>query len=770
MPFRIFASGGIEKIELALNCNEDVIGFIADNAAGVQKTFKESGNRDVVLDFIEKVLGMVVTEDSDARDIKFVSIEFLSTEASFNYNPPLPPSISSMILSTSTLSSEESSVDGDNNYNNEDDDDDSFKEGVTVGANVNLRDFSIFVAPSKALPLEVKLIPQTKAEWLLETNNGEGVDDNDDIDDCYKLALPTDVILAKYRLEYSEKLNEEPKHFITLSVSGVKIETDGAINPIMDFAKRPTNPELFKQLQEQQKNGLRKNFGDGVNLDIQLCDIDFMHSDSKSKSPLKASFKLLPRSEAGILYLRDKFTYKATQMRIKHENDISELNSVIDKSKSSISELERMLIESKIALANTTAEKEEFLGLARRLQREKRTLENSVLQTKQELDSFSKLFKAKSDEEMVKVFQSSLKNFFEENERYSKENDALRAENDNLTRQMESMRLKHQEEISDIQKQLGDSIKMLQEENARLKEMVANRDKSLEEAQKGLMDRQLLAEKLLEAERKMDTQRRMADNALRKSSFKSTSMPTVVVTQNMVQYASTIENVTTARTLGLDSDSSNVYSSGIDVLSTPADEPSQPTKPLVKQGQQPQQPQQPPLPQSKPPQKHHAVPQAKPPSLPQVPSAPPPKKPPPPSHQPPPPPSSQSIPTTTMTTTTMTTTAATAVPTSSPSPQPLSSSSSSLSVTVSQQSNTVPHHIQKPLAPPPPPPPQSTQFSNINYHQQGQPPPPPRPKKAFDHTHEMDDHSKRRKIASGFNRFKSHINNGVTKMETKLNK
>ena len=651
---------------------------------------------------------MVVTDNSPSRNIKFVAVEFLSTEASFNYSPPLPPSLSSVMLSSpSTRSSDATSMDGDNNNNNNNNEvdggdennnnnnnnnEDDIKEGVAVEANVNLRDFSIFVSSSNALPLEMRLIPQTKSEWLLEataTNNANDENDNDGDDD--KLALPTDVILAKYRLEYSEELNEEPKHFITLSVSGVKLETDGAINPIMDFMKRSTNPELYKQIQEQEQQGeVRRNFGDGVNLDIQLCDIDFMHSDSKSQAPLKASFKLLPRSEAGILYLRDKFTYKITQMKIKHENDITELNTIIDKSKRNITDLERMLIDSKIALANTAAEREEFSCSSRRLQREKRSLENTVSQLKQEVESFNKLFKAKSDEEMVKEFQNSLKNLFDENARYCKENDALRAENENLAKMVEKMRIRNQEEVSDIQKTLGEQIKILKEENARLKEVIASRDKSLEEAQKGLLDRQLLAEKLSEAERKMDTQRRLADNALRKSNFKGSSSPSMVVTQNMVEFASLNDGTTSApRTLEL---SGNGYASDIAVLHSSNDEQSQSPavvqKPVVKQSP-------PPLPQARPPPKHHAAPQTRPPSLP------PPKAP-------------------------------------------------SLQQTHQMASSQQTHQ----MAPP--------QHEYL----------PPRPKKLIDvhSSGDLDDNSKRKKIASGFNRFKTHINNGVTKMETKLNK
>lgn len=606
-------------------------------------------------------------------------------------------------------------------------------------ANVNLRDFSIFVAPSNALPLEMRLIPQTKSEWLLATTtankSNDGNDDDSDSDsEDDKLTLPTDVILAKYRLEYDEELSEEPKHFITLSVSGVKLETDGAINPVMDFMKRSTNPELYKQILEQQQQGVtRRNFGDGVNLDIQLCDIDFMHNDSKSQSPLKASFKLLPRSEAGILYLRDKFTYKITQMKIKHESDVSELNSIIDKSKRNILDLERMLIDSKVALANTAADKEELSCTSRRLQREKRSLENTVSQLKQEVESFNKLFKAKSDEEMVKEFQNSLKNLFDENARYCKENDALRAENENLTKLVEKMRIRNQEEVSDIQKTLGEQIKMLREENARLKEVVASRDKSLEEAQKGLLERQLLAEKLSEAERKMDTQRRLADNALRKSSFKGSSSPSMVVTQSMVESASmsdmSITNV--PRTLEL---SGNGYSSDIVDLYNSNDEQAQlpagvVQNPVVKQSSLP-----PPLPQTRPPPKHHVAPQTKPPSLPtqlssgtSVPT----QKPLPPSPPPPPlpPPRQQSqLQQTHQVTTT-------------------SSSSSYSSTTAQSQSHQQYHHHQ---------------------HQYL----PPRPKKMVDvhSSGDLDENSKRKKIASGFNRFKTHINNGVTKMETKLNK
>lgn len=717
LPFRIFASGDIEKIELNLNCNEEVIGYIADNVTIIQRSVKETGNREIVFDFVEKVLGMVVANDSDARDIKFVSIEFLSTEASFNYNPPIPPSLSSVILSSSTRSSEESSIDdGDSNFTNGDDvtgitnngEDEDFKEGVTVEANVNLRDFSIFVAPSKALPLEMKLIPQTKAEWLLEesvtdTDNydSNNNNNNNNNDDDYKLAPPTDVILAKYRLEYSEELNREPKHFISLSVSGIKLETDGAINPVMDFVNRSKDPELFRQLQGQQSVP-RRNFGDGVNLDIQLCDIDFMHNDSKSESPLKASFKLLPRSEAGILYLRDKFTYKTTQMKIKHEKDISELKVLIDKSRKNVSELERMLIDSKVALANAVAEREEFSCSARRLQREKRSLENRVSQLKKEVDSYTSLFQAKGDEEMVKAFQSSLKNLFEENAQYIKENEALRVENEDLTKQLEVLRIKNNEEVRDIQKVLGLSVKMLQEENERLKGLVADRDRSLEEAQKALLDRQLLAEKLSEAERKMETQRRLADNAIRKSNFKSSSAPSVTVTQNMVMSASSMDAPAPTCTLALNSAD---YSSDVVMLHTQGDEPPQQISASPRQQQQQQQ-LPPPLPQTRPPQKHHVAPQTKPPSLPQVPSVPPT---PPPPHKPPPPLSSHRS----------TTTTTTAMPSS-----------------------------------------QSQQYL------------PPRPKKEVNPyaSNEANDHSKRRKIASGFNRFKNHINNGVTKMEIKLNK
>lgn len=60
---------------------------------------------------------MVVTDGSPSRNIRFVSVEFLSTEASFNYSPPLPPSLSSVMLSSSSRSSDVSSVDG-NNHNN----------------------------------------------------------------------------------------------------------------------------------------------------------------------------------------------------------------------------------------------------------------------------------------------------------------------------------------------------------------------------------------------------------------------------------------------------------------------------------------------------------------------------------------------------------------------------------------------------------------------------------------------------------------------------
>lgn len=714
-----------------MNCNEEVIGYIADNATIIQRSVKETGNREIVLDFVEKVLGMIVANDSDARDIKFVSIEFLSTEASFNYNPPIPPSLSSVILSSSTRSSEESSIDdGDSSLINGDDvtgindngDSEDFKEGVTVEANVNLRDFSIFVAPSKALPLEMKLIPQTKAEWLLEEsvtddrtgadNYGSGDNNNNDNnnEDYNKLAPPTDVILAKYRLEYSEELNREPKHFISLSVSGIKLETDGAINPVMDFVNRSKDPELFRQLQEGQRTVPRRNFGDGVNLDIQLCDIDFMHNDSKSESPLKASFKLLPRSEAGILYLRDKFTYKTTQMKIKHEKDISELKALIDKSRKNVSELERMLIDSKVALANAVAEREEFSCSARRLQREKRSLENRVSQLKKEVDSYNSLFQAKGDEEMVKAFQSSLKNLFEENAQYIKENEALRVENEDLTKQLEVLRIKNSEEVRDIQKVLGLSVKMLQEENERLKGMVADRDRSLEEAQKALLDRQLLAEKLSEAERKMETQRRLADNAIRKSSFKSSSAPSVTVTQNMVMSASSMDAPTPTCTLALNSTD---YSSDVIMLHTQSDEPPQHLLAPPQQQQQQQLP--PPLPQTRPPQKHHIAPQAKPPSLPQAPSVPPASPPPP---RKPPPPSSLSS--------------------SSPSHHPTTTTTTTMSSLSSQ----------------------SQQYL------------PPRPKKDVNPytSNEADDHSKRRKIASGFNRFKNHINNGVTKMEIKLNK
>lgn len=519
MPFRIFAAGGIEKLQISMDCGEDTIGFVLDNVMLLKNKKKE--DKAAISKFIEEVLERSLRDELESpkgTGKMPVTMDFLSTELSFNYNPPMPIKIMDILLLSDSSGLKKLSE----------------KDVTTVEANANLKDFNITIHPSQKFPISLSLCPQYQPK---KQQQGEGDNKSDvaeDVNEEGDKLTPTDIIFIKYRLEYGDKNSirkknaddeRRPKHYLFFTFSGMKVVSDGSTNTILDLIKRVTHPTDFVP------RAAEHNFGDDVTVDIKFCDIDFVHEDtvtaakmkenSGENSPFLASIKFLPKSEASILYLQDRFTYKVTQLRIKHENEMEKLKGSLESAKKDVKDLEELLIGAKVSCATMAVNLEESNNALIKAKRESVLKDAKITQLiaeKVALGSSIRNAAAASGNLAVNTeIQNLLKELNDKNIELSSECQKLRVEVSAQRASLLKLNDEKNAHIERLQKAAAEKEKTLIEENERLKKLLAERDSQLEAAQKSLLDRQIIAEKLAQAEKQIAEQQRTVEFTLKKS-------------------------------------------------------------------------------------------------------------------------------------------------------------------------------------------------------------------------------------------------------------
>lgn len=446
-----------------------------------------------------------------------LTMDFLSTELSFNYSPPMPLKIMDILVLSDSSGLKKLSE----------------KDVTTVEANVNLKDFNISLHPSAKFPIGLSLRPQQQQQQHEHDQEGVAGEPADSDESGDKL-VPTDIIFIKYRLEYGDKNSirkqgasdeRRPKHYLFFTFSGIRVVSDGSTNTVIDLIKRITHPaDFIPRIAE-------RNFGDDVTVDVKFCDIDFAHEDTATtekmkgigngSSPFLAAVKFLPRSDAGILYLQDRFTYKVTQLRIKHENEMERLQAVLEGARKEIKDLEELLIGAKVSCATMSVNLEESNNALIKAKREcvlKDAKITQLIAEKVALGSMIKSAAAGSGNLASNTeIQNLIKELNDKNIELSSECEQLRVEVSAQRANYLKLKDDKNAHIERLQKAAAEKEKTLIEENERLKKLLAERDAQLEAAQKSLLDRQIVAEKLAQAEKQIAEQQKTVELTLKKS-------------------------------------------------------------------------------------------------------------------------------------------------------------------------------------------------------------------------------------------------------------
>ena len=524
LPFRIFAAGNIDKIKVCMDCGEETVGYVIDNIMLLGKKKKE--DKEAVRKFFEEVLERSLNDELCGGTGKMpLVMDFMSTELSFNYNPPMPLNIMDIISLSDTASVKKLSE----------------KDVTTVEANVNLKDFKIALHPSEKFPIGLSLCPQQQQHQCTTPRSlgGEGDKAGPEKaeDDDEGRLTPTDIIFVKYRLEYGDKNSirkrgdsdeRKPKHFLFFTFSGIRVVSDGSTNTLLGLAKRISHPENFVPQADE------RNFGDDVTVDVKFCDIDFvqedtatlarMNNNNNNSSPFMATVKYLPKSDAGMLYLQDRFTYKITQLKVRHENEVEQLRAALEGARKEVKDLEELLIGAKVSCATMAVNLEEAnnsLIKARRDGVMKDARITQLIAEKVALGSSIRGAAAGSGNLASNTdIQNLIRDLNDKNIELSSECELLRVEVSAQQASLQKLSDDKNAHIERLQKAAAEREKTLTEENQRLKRLLAERDAQLEQTQKALLDRQILAEKLAQAEKQLADQRKAVDLTLKKSASK----------------------------------------------------------------------------------------------------------------------------------------------------------------------------------------------------------------------------------------------------------
>ena len=575
LPFRIFAAGGIEKIQISMDCGEETIGFVLDNVMLLGKKKKE--DKTAIKKFIEEVLERSLSDELDAPKGSGkvpVTMDFLSTELSFNYNPPMPIKIMDILMLSDSSGLKRLSE----------------KDVTTVEANINLKDFNISLHPSQKFPIGLSLCPQSQKTQQENDSSPAATprESESAVENSGDKLTPTDIIFIKYRLEYGDKNSikkkgssdeRRPKHYLFFTVSGIKVVSDGSTNTIIDLIKRISHPVDFVPRVSE------RNFGDDVTVDIKFCDIDFVHEDTVSaarmkqrnneNNPFLASIKFLPKSDAGILYLQDRFTYKVTQLRVKHENELEKLQKTLEGARKEIKDLEELLIGAKVSCATMAVNLEESNNALIKAKREgvlKDAMITQLIAEKVALGSTIKTAAAGSGNLASNTeIQNLIKELNDKNIELSSECERLRvelsAQNVNLLKLNDDKNA----HIERLQKAAAEREKTLVEENERLKKLLSERDAQLEAAQKSLLDRQIIAEKLAKAEKQIENQQRAVELTLKKTASRKIC-PTASTSSLLLSSTGPMFTSASSITLSSPPSSSSLSSSAAFSVSSPFDE------------------------------------------------------------------------------------------------------------------------------------------------------------------------------------------------------